>query len=233
MPFLIDLLTSDSKMSLRFSGWEVTKHHQHRHGLRASQRPTDSQVYTMYHGTSVASARSIITGGFRQSTQGMLGRGVYVSRDKKKAESYPRGCASAQRVILELSVSVGRVKRIDKDNHELQYTWHDKGYDTAWVPPNCGMKSVPSGFEEDCVFDPKNVEVVGIAQAPNASVQEELNKLLATKQRGSGGGGTAAECPVCKKSNTQGSQHIVEQCWGCSTNICTFMDKHFCAVGRK
>lgn len=232
MLFLIDLPTSDSKMSLRFSGWEATKHRR-RHGLRASQRPTDKKVYTMYHGTSVTSARSIITGGFRQSTQGMLGPGVYVSRDKKKAEAYPRGCSSAQRVILEVSVSVGRVKRIDTDNHELQYTWHSKGYDTAWVPPNCGMMSVPSGYEEDCVYDPKNVEVVGIAQAPNAA-QDELTRLLAENQRGRGGsGGTAAACPVCKKPNTHGSQHILEQCWGCRATICVFMDKHFCAVRRQ
>lgn len=188
----------------------------------------------MYHGTSVTSAHSIITGGFRQSKQGMLGPGVYVSRDMKKAEAYPRGCHSAQRVTLEVSVSVGRVKRIDRDNHELQYTWHDMGYDTAWVPPNCGMKSVPSGFEEDCVYDPKNVQVVGIVQAPNTSVEEELTRLLAEKQRGSSsGGGTAAECPVCKKPNTHGSQHILEQCWGCRATICAFMDKHFCAVRRK
>lgn len=221
-------------MSLRFNGWEVVKHHQH--GLRASQQPKDRQVYTMYHGTSADSARSIITSGFRQSTKGMLGPGVYVSREKKKAEGYPRGQPGVERVILEVSVSVGRVKRIDKDNHEMQYTWHAKGYDTAWVPPNCGMKSVPSGYEEDCVYDPKNVEVIGVVQASSASVHEELSRLLAGTQSsrgGSGAGGGAPKCTVCKKPNTHGSQHIVQQCWGCHENICVFMDKHFCAARRK
>ena len=32
------------------------------------------------------------------------------------------------------------------------------GYDTAWVPPHCGM--VPSGLEEDCVYDTKRIVVL-------------------------------------------------------------------------
>lgn len=228
---LTDQLIPDCKlsnMSLRFYGWEATKDDE----LRASQRPLNRQVYTMYHGTSVASARSIIANGFWQSTRGMLGRGVYVSRNKKKAELYPYGGSDADRVIFELRVSVGRVKRIDKDNHELQFSWHDEHYDTAWVPPNCGMKSAPKGLEEDCVYDPKNVEVVGIAQAPTKALYEELLKLLADRPRSNvaGGGGAAAAnlCPLCKKP--YGPPHVVGQCWGCGKNICAFMGKHFCPV---
>uniref|UniRef100_A0A3P9LZD5 PARP catalytic domain-containing protein n=1 Tax=Oryzias latipes TaxID=8090 RepID=A0A3P9LZD5_ORYLA len=119
-------------------------------------------VYKMFHGTSVACARLIIANGFKQSSTGLLGKGVYVSRDQKKAQAYPRNASSSDRVVFELSVRVGRVKRIDKDNHPLLLTWSSNGYDTAWIPPNCGMQCVPSGLEEDCVFDPKRVKVVGI-----------------------------------------------------------------------
>ena len=61
-------------------------------------------------------------------------------------------------VVFEVSVDVGRVKRIDRQGHPLQKAWSLHGYDTAWVPPHCGM--VPSGREEDCVFDPERVTVV-------------------------------------------------------------------------
>uniref|UniRef100_A0A8C4E4N9 PARP catalytic domain-containing protein n=1 Tax=Dicentrarchus labrax TaxID=13489 RepID=A0A8C4E4N9_DICLA len=123
------------------------------------EKPQKRGVYTMYHGTSVACARLILTSGFKQSSRGMLGQGVYVSRDKQKAAHYPLNSQVTDRVIFQLRVRPGRVKRIDKDNHPMQFTWHANGYDTAWVPPNCGLKAVPSGMEEDCVFDPKRVEV--------------------------------------------------------------------------
>lgn len=77
-------------------------------------------------------------------------------------------------MVLELRV---RVKRIDKGNHPMQYTWSKHKYDTAWVPSNCDMKAVPSGLEEDCVFDPKNFEVVAIAEAPHREAGS-LNSLL-------------------------------------------------------
>lgn len=224
-------------MSLTFYGWEVTfDDDTPRVELGASQEPKDSGVYTMYHGTSVANARLIITNGFQQSAGGMLGKGVYISRDKKKADRYPLHSSPSDRVALELRVRVGRVKRIDIDNHPMQYTWHAQGYDTAWVPPNCGMKAVPSGLEEDCVFDPKRVEVVGIAKAPD-NVLAELQQLVATRLRNpanrdlgaaSTGGAAVDGCSLCKRKTQQGLPHIMQPCWGCGQNICTLMTKHVC-----
>eukprot|EP00418_Pyrodinium_bahamense_P003734 CAMPEP_0179016408 /NCGR_PEP_ID=MMETSP0796-20121207/3300_1 /TAXON_ID=73915 /ORGANISM="Pyrodinium bahamense, Strain pbaha01" /LENGTH=109 /DNA_ID=CAMNT_0020712089 /DNA_START=89 /DNA_END=418 /DNA_ORIENTATION=+ len=108
----------------------------------------------MYHGTSEASAKQIERFGFLRSSDGMLGAGVYVSRDVEKARKYGD-------VVLRLQVNVGRVKRINYQGHPLQKTWHAAGYDTAWVPPLCGM--VSSGMEEDCVFDPGRITVLGRA----------------------------------------------------------------------
>lgn len=221
-------------MSVQFFGWEVTYDDDSpRVELGASQAPKDRGVYTMYHGTSVANARLIIANGFKQSSGGMLGKGVYVSRDQKKAERYPLHNNPSDRVTLELSVRVGRVKRIDKDNHPMQYTWSSQGYDTAWVPPNCGMKAVPSGLEEDCVFDPKNVKVVGITKAPS-NVLTELKQLVANSQRDLGPAsqsGTAVDvCSLCKRNTQQDSPHIKKPCWGCGENICTLMTKHVCRV---
>lgn len=50
------------------------------------------------------------------------------------------------------------------------------------------MKAVPSGLEEDCVFNPKNIKVVGIAKAPNAGVLAELQQLLRSPRSGYVGG---------------------------------------------
>ncbi len=126
--------------SIPFYGWEAF--YDEDHHLQADQAPKSGSLYTMYHGTTVQTARLIITAGFQQSADGMLGPGVYVSRDQKKAERYPLKSLPTDRVVLKLSVDCGKIKRIDKDNHPLQKTWHSQGYDTAWVPPNCGMKAV-------------------------------------------------------------------------------------------
>lgn len=244
MPFFLlissqSCWSSSNRMSLPFFGWEVTYDDDSpRVELGASQEPKDRGVYTMYHGTSVADARLIIANGFRQSSGGMLGKGVYVSRDKKKAERYPLKSNDSDRVVLELRVRVGRVKRIDKDNHPMQYTWSSQGYDTAWVPPNCGMRAVPSGLEEDCVFDPKNVKVAGIAKAPS-SILTELQQHVADSVRNPSGrdmgaawhgGGTVNVCSLCNRKTQQGSPHIKQPCWGCGQNICTLMTKHVCPV---
>ncbi|KAJ8246873.1 hypothetical protein GJAV_G00256310, partial [Gymnothorax javanicus] len=134
-------------------------HSQPRH-LANSTSPHGGQTYIMYHGTSRAAANQILANGFRQSATGMLGRGVYVSRDLQKASKYPQPPFSGERVVLKLSVNVGKVKRIDRKGHPMQYNWHDHGFDTAWCPPNCGM--VPSGQEEDCVWDPKRIRVLEV-----------------------------------------------------------------------
>uniref|UniRef100_A0A8C6UFQ8 Grass carp reovirus (GCRV)-induced gene 2e n=1 Tax=Neogobius melanostomus TaxID=47308 RepID=A0A8C6UFQ8_9GOBI len=115
-------------------------------------------TYVMYHGTSSRNAELVKRSGFQQSTDGMLGRGVYLSRDPQKASCYPLNHPEKDKDIIQVQVNVGRVKRINYQRHPLQKTWHDHGYYTAWVPPNCGM--VPSGLEEDCVWDPRRIKVL-------------------------------------------------------------------------
>ncbi|TRY95505.1 hypothetical protein DNTS_026162 [Danionella cerebrum] len=118
------------------------------------------RFYTMYHGTTMETAQKIKREGFRPSSDGMLGPGVYVSRSFKKATRYPLTDRHKDLAILKLRVRVGKVKKIDYQGHPLQKSWHQNGYDCAWVPPNCGM--VPSGLEEDCVYDPTRIEVLEI-----------------------------------------------------------------------
>lgn len=124
--------------------------------------PVDGRKYVMYHGTTKASAKAILASGFCQSKDGMLGPGVYLSRDLKKASRYPINCLESDKVVIKVSVNVGRVIVINRQYHPRQKTWHDPRYgdvyDTAWVPPGCGM--VPSGLEEDCVWDPSRIKIL-------------------------------------------------------------------------
>uniref|UniRef100_A0A3B3R776 Uncharacterized protein n=1 Tax=Paramormyrops kingsleyae TaxID=1676925 RepID=A0A3B3R776_9TELE len=125
------------------------------------------RMYIMYHGTTRTAALIIKKHGFQRSRDGMLGPGVYISRSFQKAKAYPKDLPSyEQKAVLKLRVRVGKVKKIDRQGHPLQKTWHQHGYDTAWVPPNCGM--VPSGLEEDCVWDPSRIKCYTICCAvPN------------------------------------------------------------------
>ncbi|KAM9783719.1 uncharacterized protein ACBT44_021200 [Syngnathus typhle] len=126
--------------------------------------PEDDRRYVMYHGTTRQSAELILLSGFRQSPDGMLGRGVYLSRDLQKAKRYPLHHPDADKVlvVLKVAVDVGRVIAISYQGHPRQKTWHDGRFgpvfDTAWVPPQCGM--VPSGLEEDCVWDPQRIAIL-------------------------------------------------------------------------
>uniref|UniRef100_A0A3Q3JMC1 PARP catalytic domain-containing protein n=1 Tax=Monopterus albus TaxID=43700 RepID=A0A3Q3JMC1_MONAL len=108
--------------------------------------------YLMYHGTTRKNVRSILVDGFHQSEDGMLGRGVYLSRDLQKASRYPLGHSEDDRVIIKVKVDVGKVIAITYQGHPL--------YDTAWVPPNCGM--VESNLEENCVWDRKRIKIIGL-----------------------------------------------------------------------
>ncbi|XP_069597961.1 protein starmaker-like [Ranitomeya imitator] len=143
--------------------------------LRSNAVPQGGRIYVMYHGTTFSAAEDIIENGFEQSVDGMLGPGVYVSRDISKALRYPLYGKSRQ-VVLKLRVSVGKVKKINYRGHPLQKTWHEHGYDTAWLPPNCGM--VNSELEEDCVWDPRRIKVEGIAKASKQHMGKLKNLLI-------------------------------------------------------
>ena len=113
----------------------------------------NAKTFIMYHGTSAHAAHKIQREGFKPSTHGMLGRGVYLSRDRLKAQRYGA-------TILKLEVDLGRSAKITQQGDPLQKTWHDAGYDSAWVPPACGM--VHSGLEENCVWDPSRIKVLAV-----------------------------------------------------------------------
>lgn len=123
--------------------------------------PANGSEIKAFHGTSVDSVDSIMKHGFRPSRIGMLGQGVYVSRDFRKARNY----GGDRGVILEVRVKVGTICKVDRQGHRWQHGWHDD-FDTCWVPSGCGM--VTSNLEEGCVADPRNVSLVRVLRRPPA-----------------------------------------------------------------
>ena len=119
--------------------------------------------WTMYNGTNLASAIQIKQAdvhGLKPSSSGMLGAGVYCSRELQKAQAYAPRQKPGPGVVFLLRVRPGKVKAIRSIPDPLQKTWHQAGYDTAWVPPGCVNAS---GLQEDCVWDPQRVQIVGVA----------------------------------------------------------------------
>ncbi|XP_072548894.1 grass carp reovirus (GCRV)-induced gene 2o [Salminus brasiliensis] len=199
-----------------FAGWRASEDSR---SLSEGQEPKSGRLYTMYHGTHVNSATAIITGGFQPSKVGLLGEGVYVSRNIKKAKCYPLRADRQEKVVLKLKVDVGRVKKIDSDNHPLQKSWKQNGYDCAWIPPHSNVSAIKSGREEDCVWDPSRITVTDVAFCADERRRRELRALI--RQRLPEG-----ECGVCGLNT--GEPHDIQDCWQCERKICPFERKHVC-----
>ncbi|XP_005161251.2 gig2-like protein DreN [Danio rerio] len=212
-------------MPVEFSGWEAycdkSKH------LKPGQEPKKNHGYIMYHGTLKSNAPAIITTGFRPSSGGTLGPGVYCSRDINKAMGYP-ACAPNDQVVLKLRVRVGKVKRIDSQSLNMRTSWHQNGYDTAWLPATGSFVAL----EEDCVWDPNRITVTGIAHCTDPSTKASLESLI--KQKSQSQDPNEKDVKLCKGCGMQTpDKHKMEKCWSCRASVCPFMKKHGCQRNRK
>jgi hypothetical protein len=109
---------------------------------------------TMYHGTTEKAAKQIIEQGFLPSQNGLLGEGVYMTRDVTKAKNYGP-------VIIEALVTIpGKIITISKIGHRLQKCWQQYGYDAAWIPNGVSK----SGLEEHCIKNPAHIAVSKIVR---------------------------------------------------------------------
>ena len=131
----------------------------------------------MYHATKAEYAKNIAKYGFsfdhlHETDPGMLGRGVYVSRDFTKVLVYGP-------VVLELFVYTGKTIRIDFRGHPRQKNWQID-YDSAWVPPYNTM--VNSGKEETCVRSPNQIKVIGVVRGMKL-LDDDTKKLIRNVDR--------------------------------------------------
>eukprot|EP00913_Durusdinium_trenchii_P021403 g20115.t1 len=127
-----------------------------------TRAPMEMSEIRAYHATAAENEESIRHNGFRVSTQGMLGRGVYISL---------WGYGGQNGVIFELRVRVGKICTIDRQLHPKQSLGVGGApslekdpepirgrADMAYVPYRCGM--VASGLEEACVAKVAQIKVV-------------------------------------------------------------------------
>merc|ERR1712086_520963 len=150
------------------------------------------QKIRMYHGTTAKNARSISQHGFRPSSSGMLGAGVYLSHDQGKATQYGDG------TILECEVDVGRVKGIST-RQDRNDSWRAQGYDCAWVRPG-----VQTSGEETCMRDPSRICVITNPAASAAASAKNSDGEAVWRENG---------IYVCKLQKCQ--PKLGRQCYYC------------------
>merc|ERR1712125_36054 len=105
--------------NVRVNGHDL--HCRKRNNTTCTSELVTARSYVMYHGTSHEAALSIERDGVVPSHDGMLGAGVYMSRDIRKARNYGS-------VVLKCQANVGRTKIINVQGHQLQKSWQDAGF---------------------------------------------------------------------------------------------------------
>ena len=109
------------------------------------------KFYVMYHATPADNVESILANGFCELTGGMLGPGLYVSRDIDKTRYYSDVC-------FKLLVYTGKTKMLSAVDKSV--SWRSE-FDSAYIPPNNNV--VTSGREETCLKSAKQARILGIA----------------------------------------------------------------------
>ena len=121
-------------------------------GREYSRNPVYSaNVYVIYHATKGHNVCSILSDGFKPSTGGMLGPGLYLSRDIDKTRAYGDVC-------LKVLAYTGKTRKMDSEDNAG--SWR-ANYDSAYLPPNNSV--VASKREETCLKSVDQVTVLGVA----------------------------------------------------------------------
>eukprot|EP00913_Durusdinium_trenchii_P011755 g11041.t1 len=108
---------------------------------------------------------AILKKGFNPSKDGLLGKGVYVTTDRSKAQAF----AGDDGRILRAAANLGHVQTVDaraaRKYGFSETAWH-KTHDSAYVPQGEGVAR-----PEHCVKDPARV-------IPLAGFQENLEQYM-------------------------------------------------------
>jgi len=114
---------------------------QQAHDTAVMQLQTKSPVMKrLYHGTSMASAKTIISEGFKlPSSQGMFGKGVYFAGTPLKSWQYSKNKGS--RFLLVCDVALGNAKPVRCASPKLEPEFHLK---RSWIMQLFGMPDYDS-----------------------------------------------------------------------------------------
>ena len=123
------------------------------------KRRREDETLVLFHGTSVETAHKILAEGFKASSEGYLGPGVYVAQEDKAARfaNDPRhgGTAAA---TLKVSITFSKAKYVDSaDVRTAERTWHNQGFDACRA-----NRTAISPKMEWCLKRPEQVEVLSV-----------------------------------------------------------------------
>ena len=124
------------------------------------------QFFVMYHATNASNVESILANGFRESTGGMLGPGLYVSRDIDKTRNYGDVC-------FKLLVYTGKTKKATAA--DTSGSWISQ-YDSVYLPPNNDV--VASKREETCLKSAKQARILGVAYGYDSTTMKDKVRNL-------------------------------------------------------
>uniref|UniRef100_A0A7S4WJV7 PARP catalytic domain-containing protein n=1 Tax=Alexandrium monilatum TaxID=311494 RepID=A0A7S4WJV7_9DINO len=112
----------------------------------------NGQPFIAYHGTSRQNANSIQWEGFRPSTGGCGGQGVYVAASRK-ASRFAHDFHRADPVLLKCQVTVKKPKYTSSDCA----TWQGEGFD------GCRLERTSrSTNPEWCILRPDQIQVLEV-----------------------------------------------------------------------
>jgi len=120
---------------------------------------SSSQQMRFFHGTTWHAATTIERDGFLPSTNGCLGRGVYVAREEKArrfAQQRARETGSSYGGLVELLVIVRNPKYVLSND----YHWQGEGYDACRAERTSASTNM-----EWCIADPNAIQVLRVEAA--------------------------------------------------------------------
>ena len=121
-----------------------------------------------WHGTDFDSAMNIKVDGFKVSIDGLLGKGVYISRDITKAMEFAK--SKLRPTLIKLKVKNGKIINIG-EHQDFKKRWHSD-FDIAYIPENTMTRR-----EEYCIKDPKMITIEEIIENPPESyIKEQYEK---------------------------------------------------------
>merc|ERR1712037_1000115 len=118
----------------------------------------EHSIYVMYHATPVRNVKNILDDGFKLSTGGIQGPGLYLSMETDRSRGYGVKRPGDRGVCLKMLVYAGKVKKTSR--MDRTGAWR-KDFDTTFLPYNNTV--VKSGKEETCVKSTDQVRILGVA----------------------------------------------------------------------
>merc|ERR1711907_257043 len=129
-----------------------------RTAIKTHPHMSDSITFEFYHGTSAKNAIDIMQNGFKPSSGGFLGKGVYGAYEDKArafAELGDRhGGRDGALLKCRVTVEANKVKTRTHATNEIQL--NGRTADCVWYPGGGNVKR-----PEVCITDPSKIEILG------------------------------------------------------------------------